>query len=182
MSYQHIAQEFQVNYKYALYFTENLFSPENNLFADIVRGYRPDSRVKVLFVADRGVTAHHPSLENNIREYCAVHADIIDFREFMEVSGGESAKNSDEYVENVLRAIDANHICRHSFVVCIGGGAVIDMAGYAAAIAHRGVKLIRVPTTVLAQNDAAVGVKNGINYFGKKKFYRNIRTALCYRQ
>ena len=38
-------------------------------------------------------------------------------------------------------------------VVVIGGGALLDLAGYAAATAHRGVRLIRVPTTVLAQND-----------------------------
>ena len=44
------------------------------------------------------------------------------------------------------------------------------MAGYAAAIAHRGVKLIRIPTTVLSQNDSAVGVKNSVNAFGKKNF------------
>src|SRR5690606_2130347 len=67
-------------------------------------------------------------------------------------------------------AINDNRICRHSFVIAIGGGAVIDMVGYAAAIAHRGVKLIRIPTTVLSQNDSAVGVKNSINIFGKKNF------------
>jgi 3-dehydroquinate synthase len=55
-------------------------------------------------------------------------------------------------------------------VVAIGGGAVLDAVGYAAATAHRGVRLIRVPTTVLAQDDSGVGVKNGINAFGKKNF------------
>src|SRR5690606_4528392 len=42
--------------------------------------------------------------------------------------------------------------------------------GYAAAIAHRGIKVIRIPTTVLSQNDSGVGVKNGVNYKGKKNF------------
>ena len=69
-----------------------------------------------------------------------------------------------------MKAINENKICRHSFVVVIGGGAVIDMVGYAAAIAHRGVKLIRIPTTVLSQNDSAVGVKNSVNAFKKKNF------------
>jgi len=55
-------------------------------------------------------------------------------------------------------------------VIVIGGGAVIDVAGYAASVAHRGVKLIRIPTTVLSQNDAAIGVKNGINAYSKKNF------------
>ena len=43
-------------------------------------------------------------------------------------------------------------------------------SGYAAATAHRGVRLVRVPTTTLSQDDSAVGVKNGINAFGKKNF------------
>jgi 3-dehydroquinate synthase len=47
---------------------------------------------------------------------------------------------------------------------------VLDVVGYAAATAHRGVRLIRVPTTVLAQDDSAVGVKNGVNLFGKKNY------------
>jgi 3-dehydroquinate synthase len=54
--------------------------------------------------------------------------------------------------------------------MAIGGGAVLDMVGYAAATAHRGVRLIRVPTTVLGQNDSGVGVKNGVNAFGTKNF------------
>ncbi|MCL4503055.1 MAG: 3-dehydroquinate synthase, partial [Deltaproteobacteria bacterium] len=52
----------------------------------------------------------------------------------------------------------------------IGGGALIDTVGFAAATAHRGVRLIRVPTTVLSQADAAVGVKNSVNAMGQKNF------------
>jgi len=48
--------------------------------------------------------------------------------------------------------------------------AVIDAVGYAAATAHRGIRLIRMPTTVLGQNDAGVGVKNAINWLGRKNF------------
>ncbi|RYF95967.1 MAG: 3-dehydroquinate synthase, partial [Chitinophagaceae bacterium] len=46
----------------------------------------------------------------------------------------------------------------------------LDIAGYAAAVAHRGIRHIRIPTTVLSQNDSGIGVKNGINFFGKKNF------------
>ena len=66
-----------------------------------------------------------------------------------------------------LAAINRAAICRHSYVVAVGGGALLDMVGYAAATAHRGVRLIRIPTTVLAQADSGVGVKNSINAFGK---------------
>lgn len=47
---------------------------------------------------------------------------------------------------------------------------MLDMVGFAAAIAHRGIRHIRIPTTVLSQNDSGVGVKNGINAYGKKNF------------
>jgi 3-dehydroquinate synthase len=86
------------------------------------------------------------------------------------VPGGERVKNTRQYVDELHRAIYDFGICRHSFLIAVGGGAVLDMAGYAAATAHRGVRLIRVPTTVLSQNDSGVGVKNGINAFGRKNF------------
>ena len=55
-------------------------------------------------------------------------------------------------------------------MIAIGGGALLDMVGLAAATAHRGVRHIRIPTTTLSQADSGVGVKNGINAFGKKNF------------
>src|SRR3982751_4840977 len=59
---------------------------------------------------------------------------------------------------------------RHAFVVGIGGGAFLDLIGYVASSTHRGIRHVRVPTTVLSQNDSGVGVKNGVNAFGVKNF------------
>lgn len=73
-------------------------------------------------------------------------------------------------MSHVHEAIDRHHIDRHNYVLAIGGGALLDMVGLAAATAHRGVRHIRLPTTTLAQADSGVGVKNGINAFGKKNF------------
>ena len=84
------------------------------------------------------------------------------------VPGGEHAKNDPTVLEEIVEALDAARICRRSIVLAIGGGAVLDVAGYAAAIFHRGVRLVRMPTTTLAQDDAAMGVKNGVNRRGKK--------------
>jgi 3-dehydroquinate synthase len=70
----------------------------------------------------------------------------------------------------VWSAINTAGMCRHSYVIVIGGGAVLDMVGFAAATAHRGIPLVRLPTTSLSQGDGGVGVKNGINYFGKKNW------------
>jgi len=86
----------------------------------------------------------------------------------MIVPGGEISKNDWTVFQRVIHNIDEFGICRRSYVIVIGGGAVLDSVGFAAAAAHRGVRLIRLPTTTLAQADSGVGVKNGINALGKK--------------
>ncbi|CAM4260757.1 3-dehydroquinate synthase [Zobellia nedashkovskayae] len=164
-----IEQKFEVSYQYGLHFTENLFGTENTLFKDIIKAYKNEP-VKLLFVVDDGVAAAHPDLIKNIKAYCQHYQENLVLMKSMVVQGGEACKNDESQVEDILKAVSEYAICRHSFVVVIGGGAVIDMAGYAAAIAHRGVKLIRIPTTVLSQDDSAVGVKNSVNAFGKKNF------------
>lgn len=86
------------------------------------------------------------------------------------VPGGESIKNSSDVIEQLLQLINRHQLDRRNYIVAIGGGAMLDATGYAAAIAHRGVRLVRLPTTTLAQADSGVGVKNAINYFGKKNW------------
>jgi 3-dehydroquinate synthase len=88
----------------------------------------------------------------------------------MILTGGEESKKDQTVVNAVLSAIEEDAICRHSYVLVIGGGALLDAVGFASSIAHRGVRLIRVPSTTLSQADAGVGVKNGINTFQKKNF------------
>ncbi|VXB03427.1 3-dehydroquinate synthase [Maribacter litoralis] len=170
MQLQPIKQSFQVQYDYQLYFTSGLFALENPLFANLIADYKDFEPVKLFFVLDDGVKNHHPALIHQIEEYCEKNRTVIKYTDTLVLPGGEQVKNSDDAIESVLKGVNENKICRHSFVVVIGGGAVIDMVGYAAAIAHRGVKLIRIPTTVLSQNDSAVGVKNSVNAFKKKNF------------
>src|SRR5204862_5030044 len=86
------------------------------------------------------------------------------------VPGGERAKQSPALIAALHADLQRLGIDRQSFVVAIGGGALLDAVGYAAATAHRGVRLVRVPTTVLAQSDSGVGVKNGVNAFASKNF------------
>lgn len=170
MQLKPIEQSFAVNFKYSLHFTSTVFESNNGLLAEVIKSYKPKEQVKLLFVVDDGVLKKHPKLIESIRNYCLVHSSQLLFTECLVIAGGEIAKNNYDNVDRIISAINNNAICRHSFVVVIGGGAVIDMAGYAASVAHRGVKLIRIPTTVLSQNDAAIGVKNGINAYNKKNF------------
>jgi 3-dehydroquinate synthase len=168
---QSLKQYFQVPYSYEVFFTERLFAPENSVFADFVQSFgNPSFRKKILFVVDKGVTDIHPHLTAAIVSYFQQNSPADLAPEILVLPGGEVCKNDPRFYEEVIRALDEHGIDRHSFVACIGGGAFLDMAGYAAAISHRGVKFIRIPTTVLSQNDSGVGVKNSVNYLGKKNF------------
>ncbi len=114
------------------------------------------------------VAACWPDLADQIQAYFG-ELDL----EFLGTSvfpGGESAKADDHLVKEVWAAIDAAHLDRHSYALVIGGGAFLDAVGYAAATAHRGVRLVRFPTTTLSQDDSGVGVKCAINAFGKKNW------------
>lgn len=165
-----IRQAFTVPYRYDVHFTTDLFSIENRLFANFFSSHARGPVPKVLVVIDGGVRTHHPTLIEQIRVYCRTVPEISMISEILIMPGGEPVKNTQLTVEQVIAAVDRYGIDRHSYIVAIGGGAVLDTVGFAAAIAHRGIRHIRIPTTVLSQNDSGMGVKNGINYRGKKNF------------
>ncbi len=166
-----IKQKVPVSFSYDVIFTEGLFDTHNELFAELIASASPEVARKVLFVLDGGMYEHHPQLFDNIKKYASYYKETFTLiEEPIIIPGGEAAKNDASHVDEVHQAINAAGLDRHSYVAIIGGGAVIDTGGYAAATAHRGIRTIRIPTTVLSQNDAAVGVKNGINAFGKKNF------------
>ena len=82
--------------------------------------------------------------------------------------GGEACKDGLKFAERVAKICFDHGVNRHGAVIAIGGGAVLDAVGFGAAIAHRGVRMIRIPTTTLAQDDSAMGVKCGVNMYGQK--------------
>ena len=161
-----IQQKFQVPFTYNIYFSTDLFSVENNLLLYFLQNFgNINFNKKILFLIDNGVAEAHPNLVENITKYFKIaNSNKIELTKIQIFQGGEQIKNSPETLAEILQLIDSEGIDRHSFVAAIGGGAFLDMAGYASAIAHRGVKHIRIPSTVLSQNDSGVGVKNGINF------------------
>jgi 3-dehydroquinate synthase len=175
-----IQQELHLTFRYAVHFTDDVFSCSNPVLRETIAAgvdYKP---ARTVFVLDSGVAMCHPGLIAAVEAYCAKNRDVMTLAApVVVIPGGEDAKNDARHLETVMETINAGGICRHSYVVAIGGGAVIDVAGYAAAIAHRGVRLIRIPTTVLAQDDAGLGVKNGINYFGKKNYLGTFSPAVA---
>lgn len=168
---QRLRADFTIGYRYSVHFTFDAFDPANPALADALPRPPSGAAATVLPVLDSGVLDAHPGLVNRLERYARGHADRMRLAgPPVVVPGGERAKNDPAEVGRLLTAISDRAVCRHSCVLAVGGGAVLDVAGYAAAIAHRGVRLVRMPTTVLAQGDAGIGVKNGVNALGKKNF------------
>ncbi len=167
---QTIDQQFNIQYTFPVFFSRNVFRTEDTLLASVFRRGGM-SRHKVFCIVDSGVLAEHPLLSAQLDSYAKAHQEVLQLcGPVLSVKGGESCKAGPAIVDTLLGHIREYHLCRHSFILAIGGGAMLDAVGYAAAVAHRGLRLIRMPTTVLAQNDAGVGVKNGINLLGRKNF------------
>lgn len=162
-------QQFTVSYQYPVYFTEHLFARENTAFLDVLTRHEPAKQHRFVVFLESSVASAWPSLTHEITAYAeanAVHLHLVVPPEILE--GGEQIKNDPELVTRLQRRLCELGIDRHAFVVAIGGGAFLDMIGFVAAVTHRGLRHVRVPTTVLAQNDSGVGVKNGVNAFGMK--------------
>lgn len=167
-----LQQSFQVPYTYSIFFTKGLFELSNPILSDFFRSFgEAGFQRKVLIAIDGGFLEHYPNLHQSITTYFSTIEDAVKLvPTILILPGGETAKNDPSLFDTIVEAIDEQGIDRHSFVIGIGGGAILDLVGYAAAVSHRGVKHVRIPTTVLSQNDSGVGVKNGINYQGKKNF------------
>jgi 3-dehydroquinate synthase len=162
---------FSVPFEFPLHFTRGVFDRTNSLLATIVSRLEPSRRHRLLVVIDERVAATNPHLHDAVLGYAAAFAANIELASPpVIVPGGEAVKNDISHALSLMKAINDTRLDRQSFVVIVGGGAVLDMASFAAAIAHRGIRVVRVPTTVLAQADSGVGVKNSINLFGKKNF------------
>jgi 3-dehydroquinate synthase len=163
-----IQRQIQAGWQLRVFFTEDVFAPDNLTLRDALADADPR---KVLVVIEDSLGQARPALEQQIERYFAAFANELQLvRTPLPVVGGEQSKNSIPLVTEILSHIDRHHIDRHSYVVAVGGGALLDVAGFAAAIAHRGVRHVRIPTTTLAQADSGIGVKNAINAFGKKNF------------
>ncbi len=154
---------------YPVIFEDGCLDPRSQALRWAVSRLRPGQRHRVFVVCDAGFAEATSELFARIDGYFAAHRDALELAAPpVIVPGGEAAKNDPNHVSRLHGQMLELRLDRHSAVVAFGGGAALDMVGYAAATFHRGVRLVRVPTTVLAQDDAGVGVKNGINAFGVK--------------
>jgi 3-dehydroquinate synthase len=162
--HQHIA----VPYAYPVQFTRRALDLANPVLAQTL-GRSDAGPPKTLAYLDAGLVEAHPYLPDAVAAYAQEHSEALALAAEPQIlPGGEQAKDGWDTVNQVLDDLMAHRLCRHSIVLAAGGGAMLDAVGFAAGMFHRGVRLGRLPSTTLAQDDSGVGVKNGINLRGVK--------------
>ena len=162
--------EFSIPFVHRLRFTRDILGADENVLLELLEpsGELPP---RVQFWVDESITQAQPDLRHRLRAFVTRHTGRITPTGNIQVlPGGETVKNDIHLLERMLKVFHAASLDRRSYIVVIGGGAVLDAVGFAAAIAHRGIRLIRLPTTTLAQADSGVGVKNSVNLFHKKNW------------
>ena len=163
-------QSFTAAFEYPVVFTRGLFDSTSDLLVSILDRLGEGRRHRALVVLDDGLLTAQPDLQTRIKEAFHAHPERMESAGITVVPGGERAKNGWEMVRDMMWSVGSMHLDRQSFVIAVGGGAMLDMVGFAASIVHRGLRLVRVPTTTLAQGDGGVGVKNGMDEHGQKNF------------
>src|ERR1700733_4489790 len=135
-----IQRQIQVAWQLRVFFTENVFAPDNLVLKTALSD---SSSRKVLVVIDESLAKTQPDLSRQIENYFSAHTNNLHLVcPPVLIDGGERAKNSYACVAEIHSQIDRHHIDRHSCLIAGGGGALLDVAGLAAATAHRGVRHI----------------------------------------
>lgn len=161
-------QSFTLSLTYPVHFARGVFDETCDILTDVLQPRNTSGRTRALVIIDGGVHQAFPSLFGQIQSWFGARAKLELVRDPVIVAGGEDVKNDYRGIMHLLDMMMEYRLCRHSYVIVIGGGALLDAAGFATALCHRGLRLIRMPSTTLAQDDAGVGVKNGINLHGGK--------------
>src|SRR5262245_29474409 len=152
-------QQFSIDFHFPVHFTRAVFSLENATFLNTVCRLEPEKRHRVLFIVDSNVATKHPGLISEMKSYVDAFPGSLQLAGApVVVQGGEVTKNNWGNVYELLAVFNRHAMDRQSAIAIVGGGAVLDMACFAAAIAHRSIRTIRIPTTVVAQGDSGVGV------------------------
>ncbi len=164
-----VRQQITVEWDFPVVFTHAIFSTENPTLLDTLNRLNEHRRHRAMVFIDSQVANTKPELSAQITAYFDANPRQLELAASPQiVPGGEAVKNDFSLVESFMRLLLGARMDRHAFVIIVGGGAVMDAVGLAAALVHRGLRQVRVPTTVLGQNDAGVGVKNGVNFAGGK--------------
>ena len=133
-----IQQSIAVSWEFPVTFTHGLFEPQNPVLVQTLGRLHEQRRARALVFVDGHVAKARPGLVSEIALYFTAHATALELAgEVVVVPGGEAVKNDFSLVEGFMRLMLERHIDRQSFIVIVGGGAVMDAVGLAAALVDR---------------------------------------------
>ena len=162
--------DFDVPFTHRLRFTDDLFGADGDVLAELLET-SDDKPARIQFWLDQNVADSQPKLISLVKRFADSRPDHVQrIGQIQLVPGGEEVKNDIHLLEQILKVFNVSDLDRRSYIVAIGGGAVLDAVGFATSIAHRGLRLVRIPTTTLSQADSGIGVKNSMNLFHKKNW------------
>ena len=166
-----ITQSLSLDFNYPVFFTRDVFDWKNSALSSAVNRLETGRCHRLFFVIDENLFKALPGINSQISRYVENYHESLELVcEPLVLVGGEVVKEGFSHVLRLAEEMNCQALDRQSFMVVVGGGAILDAAGFAASICHRGIRMIRIPSTVLSQSDSGVGVKNGVNLFGKKNF------------
>jgi len=151
--------------RHRLFNVAGVFAARNDALAD---AFACDGAGNAAAMIDQGLLDADADLRQRVIDRFAGDDRLPALVAAHAVPGGEACKAGLTAVQRIAGQIIDAKIDRHSYVLAVGGGAVLDAVGFAAAMVHRGVRLVRIATTTMAQADSGVGVKNGVNLAGAK--------------
>lgn len=142
--------------------------PDNILFSDSLQ------HDLARFINGKNYSQTVVLVDENTREFCLPLLGSIPFSRVIEIQSGEAQKNLDT-CRFIWEEMTALSLDRHALVLVLGGGVLGDMGGFCAATYKRGIDFILIPTTLLAQVDASIGGKLGIDF----NHYKNHIGVFC---
>ncbi len=164
------------SFEYPVCFTSDVFSPMNRDLRHLIVRREPEERHRVAAIVDRGALAAQPELNLHIERYARCHNDALDLVAPPIVQGGGEGMKDDASLPARLQAyFHALELDRRSVLLVVGGASLLDLVGFAASTVQSAPRVVRVPTTTLAQAGPAVLPKSAINAFGTKDFLCTFR-------
>jgi 3-dehydroquinate synthase len=170
LSFEAYSQEFGVRFEYPVYFTRDIFEKDNPLLESVIDNPKDDRCHKVIVYIDSTVAKMHPAICEKIEHYFLARNHLELVCRPCVIENSKTCKTRWDVVGDIMSTVSQYRMDRQSFIVAIGGGSLLDVVGFAGSIIHRGMRMIRIPTTTLAQADAGIGIKNGMDIFNAKNF------------
>jgi 3-dehydroquinate synthase len=147
------------NFNYDIIQSRNVFDINNKSIERCVK-----NRKLLIVISDTIERLYYDRIDNYFENVAGKGMYSI-----VKINTGEGFKNIDN-VQQVLEKAKHFGLGRRSLMVAIGGGILMDIVGFAASVFRRGINYIRIPTTLLGQIDAGIGIKTGTNFIGSKNY------------